>query len=262
MAEGLFKLRGQLAPQTVLTIQVVGAVVALALWQAVAQYGGVNRSILPTPWAVATSYGDLLERKLAWHTWQSVKLNFLGYLEAVAVCLPLGILLGIFPLPRALFERLLSALRFLPLPAAMGLFIAAFGIGGAFKVHFLAVGIAVYLLATVMQRVQETPEVYDQTVRTLGASPWQRLRHVFVPDVASRGFEDVRVLVALSWTYITLTETINSSAGGLGALAELSRRQSHAERVYAILVLVIAIGWVQDWTFKGIDRLVFRFKYA
>ena len=260
--KNLFKLRGTLPTSTKLTIEVVGACCSLALWWTLNNFKVIPAGILPSPQRVFTSFADLFREGVLYHAYYSIKLNMLGYLEAVLFCLPVGLMLGLFPLFEALSERLLSATRFLPLPAAMGIFIAAFGIGTGMKVHFLAVGIAVYLLPTVVQRVRETPEVYVQTVKTLGAHRWQTIRYVFVPDLLGRVFDDIRVLVAISWTYITIAEVINSSAGGLGALAQTASRQGRVDKIYAILVIVMVIGLIQDWVFKCADRTLFPYKHA
>jgi NitT/TauT family transport system permease protein len=258
----LFRLRGSLPDSTVLTIQALGAVVGILLWELVARTHLVSNGILPSPVKVFSSYGDLLREGLVWHTFTSLKLNLLGYVEAVAICIPLGFILGLYPLFDALSERLLASTRFLPLPAAMGIFIAAFGISSPMKIHFLAVGIIVYLLPTVVGRVRETPDVYVQTIRTLGATNWQVVWRVFVPDVLSRVFVDIGVLVAISWTYITIAESLNSSEGGLGALAYIAERQSRVDKIYAILVLIMTIGWTQDWILKKLNKVFFPWKNA
>jgi NitT/TauT family transport system permease protein len=257
-----FRLRGTLPPLTVVLVQLVGAALGVVLWHLIAVSGLVHNGILPPPLKVLTSYGALLKDGIVVHAYTSTKLNLFGYVEAVLICIPVGFVLGLFPVFEALSERLLASTRFLPLPAAMGIFIAAFGIGTTMKVQFLAVGIIVYLLPTVVQRVKETQDVYVQTARTLGASNWQIIRRVFLPDVLGRVFDDIRVLVAISWTYITIAEVINASEGGLGALAYIASRQSRVDKIYAILLVIMAIGFVQDWTLKRADRWLFPYKYA
>jgi NitT/TauT family transport system permease protein len=129
------------------------------------------------------------------------------------------------------------------------------------KVSFLAVGIFVYLLPTVILRVDEVKEVYVQTVKTLGASRWQVIKTVFIPDVLSRAFDDIKVLAPISWTYIIIAEMINKT-GGLGSMAYLFGRQSRADKAFAILVIIIFIGIVLDKIFTGLDRLFFPHKYV
>jgi len=148
------------------------------------------------------------------------------------------------------------------LTATIGIFIALFGIETKMKVEFLAFGIFVYLLPVVVERVDEVQEVYVQTARTLGATPWQTVKSVFIPDVVSRVFDDIRVLIALSWTYIVFTEVINASDGGIGALAYIAARQSRPDKVYAVLLTIILIGFLQDKAFLYLGRLLFPFKYV
>lgn len=258
----LFALRGKLSTQYELLVLGIGAICAVAVWNLVSTLGLIPRTILPPPMAVVNAIPVLINENLIGHAITSIQLNFWGYVEAVAISIPLGFILGLFPLFDALSSRILATLRFAPLPAAMGIFIAAFGIESHMKVQFLAVGIIVYLLPTVIQRVKETPEVYVQTIRTLGASKWQQIRKVFLPDVLGRVFDDIRVLVAISWTYITIAEVINSTEGGLGAMAYLAQRQGRVDKIWAILVAILIIGFIQDFVFKFLDKMMFPYKYS
>ena len=115
-------------------------------------------------------------------------------------------------------------------------------------------------VARVVQRVREVEEVYVQTAYTLGASKWQQIRTVFIPAVLSRVSDDVRVLVAISWTYIIVAELVNANSGGIGALAFKSARQSSIDKVFALLLVIIIIGFIQDKLFLLLDRILFPYK--
>ncbi len=221
----------------------------------------ISSSLLPSPVEVLKSYKPLFNKdNLIGEILYSVGLNVGGYIIAVLIALPLGFIIGLFPLFRALFSRQVDALRFIPLTAVTGLFIAWFGIGSDMKVLFLAFGIIVYLLPVVVQRIDEVEKVYLQTVYTLGASKWQKIRSVFIPAVLSKISDDVRVLVAISWTYIIVAELVNKT-GGIGALIHKSARQSQIDKVFAILLIIILIGFIQDKLFVLFDRLFFPYKY-
>lgn len=222
----------------------------------------INNSLLPSPLEVLSSYGTLWKKdNLLGNAAYSIYLNLLGYIIAILIALPIGFLIGLFPLFRALFHRNIDALRFVPLTAVTGLFIAWFGIETNMKVAFLAFGIIVYLLPVIIQRIDEVEGVYTQTAYTLGASKWQQIKTVFIPAVISRVSDDIRVLVAISWTYIIVAELVNANSGGIGALAFKSARQSHIDKVFAILLLIILIGFVQDKLFSLLDRILFAHKY-
>ena len=150
---------------------------------------------------------------LIFNALRSVWLNVQGYVWAIFISLPIGFLIGLFPLFRGLFSKQVDALRYLPLTALTGLFIVWFGIEDQMKIAFLAFGILVYLLPVVVQRIDEVKDVYLKTVFTLGASDWQTIKTVYIPSVLSKLIDDIRVLTAISWTYIIIAELINRQGG-------------------------------------------------
>jgi len=273
----MFDIRGSMTKNQTLITSVVGICVLIGLWYAVAsipmsmvetESGEMVRTslhdkgIFPVPSEVLAALPELhFKDGLILNLWYSLKLNFWGYLESIAICIPLGFLIGLFPAFKGMFSKPVDALRFIPLTAVTGVFIAWFGIGQAMKVHFLAFGIIVYLLPVVTQRVLQVAEVYQQTAFTLGATKWQMIRKIFLPDVLSKVFDDVRVLVAISWTYIIIAEMQNME-GGIGAMVWKSARQSRIDKVFAILFIIIIVGFLQDLLFKWLDRRLFKHKYA
>jgi NitT/TauT family transport system permease protein len=255
------ELRGSLPKQTRLLYELGGLSLIFVVWQLVAMR--INTvAILPTPLQVLASFPELhFQDLIVVNTFYSIKINVLGYLWAIALALPLGFALGLFAPLGAIFNRPLEAIRYIPLTAVTGLFIAWFGIYMNMKVQFLAFGIFVYLLPVVVQRVKELDQVYVQTAQTLGASKWQIILKVFVPGVLSRVSDDIRVLTAISWTYIIVAELVNNE-GGIGALMFRASRQSRLDKVFAGLFVIILIGFVQDKIFVWLDRTLFKYKYA
>jgi len=217
--------------------------------------------LLPSPIKVLESFPELnKEDDVIGNTLYSLKLNFLGYLVALLVSIPIGFLLGLVPLFRGLFSRILDSYRFIPLTAVTGIFIMWLGLGSEMKVSFLAFGIIVYLIPVVVQRVDEVQKVYLNTVFTLGATPWQTIRTVYMPYVFSRIIDDIRVLTAISWTYITIAEMLNKG-GGIGELIWMAKRQSRIDKAFAILLIIVTIGLLQDKLFQWLDKLLFPHKY-
>ncbi len=217
--------------------------------------------VLPRPDHVLASFSDLYQKdKLATNTWRSIWLNLQGYFWAVLISIILGFFIGLIPFLRGLFSKQVEAMRYLPLTALIGLFIIWFGIGDGMKIAFLAFGIIVYLLPVVIQRIDEVEDVYLKTVFTLGATDWQTIKTVYIPSVMSKLIDDIRVLTAISWTYIIIVEYINKD-GGIGALIWIKQRQGQKASMFAILIIIILIGFFQDRIFQYIDKRVFPHKY-
>jgi ABC-type nitrate/sulfonate/bicarbonate transport system permease component len=217
--------------------------------------------VLPPPSKIPGAFQQLIAHdELAANTSRSVWLNIQGYLWALLVSLPIGFLLGLIPLFRGLFSRQIDALRYLPLSALTSLFIVWFGLEDKMKVAFLAFGILVYLLPVIVQRIREVENVYVQTAFTLSASNWQTFRSVYLPAVFGRLMDDIRVLTAISWTYIIIAELLNRQ-GGIGGLIFIKSKMGQIDRVFAILLLIILIGFLQDRIFSYIDTRLNPHKY-
>jgi NitT/TauT family transport system permease protein len=185
----------------------------------------------------------------------------IGLSEAVIFAIPIGLAIGLNSYLKAIFEPYLSALRFVPLTALVGLFIVAFGIYTNMKVQFLAFAIFIYLVPVIVQRVDETASVLDQTMKTLGANRWQRVLYLYLPDVLARVYTDIKVLSAISWTYIVVAEMVNLN-GGVGALSFLAARQGRTDKVYVIIIVIVLVGLLTDKMFNLLDPIIFPHKYA
>jgi NitT/TauT family transport system permease protein len=261
LLNSLFTLRGVLSKKTSLIIEIIGIVLILSIWTIAATLKN-NHIVFPSVFDILYSFKELhFKNYLIQNLLFSIKLNLLGYLEAIVIAIPIGFVLGLFPLFRALFSKYINAIRFIPLTAITGLFILWFGIGMNMKIQFLAVGILVYLLPVIIQRIDDLENVYVQTIFTLGASKWQTIKYVFIPRVLSKLSDDIRTLVAISWTYIIAAELLNQE-GGIGALAYTSARTGRIDKVFAILLVIILVGFLQDKIFYKIDKLLFPHKYV
>ncbi len=218
--------------------------------------------LLPPPLKVVKSFPDLINNDaLFQNTFRSIWLNVQGYFWSVIISIMLGFVIGLLPLFRGLFSKQVDALRYLPLTALTGMFIIWFGIEDQMKIAFLAFGIIVYLLPVVVQRIDEVGDVYLKTVFTLGATDWQTIRTVYIPSVMSRLVDDIRVLTAISWTYIIIAELLNRQ-GGIGSLIYIKARQGQTEKVFAILIVIIIIGFLQDRIFVFFDKRMFPYKFS
>lgn len=275
----LFQLHGKLTPRQNLFLGILGLVLLFAFWWGLAEVLSEQKPlisetdtsiitgyekvypILPRPDKVFAAYNSLINKDNLWgNTFRSIWLNLKGYFWAVLIAIPIGFLTSLIPLVRGLFSRQVDALRYLPLTALTGLFIIWFGIEDQMKIAFLAFGILVYLLPVVIQRIDETEDVYLKTSTTLGATAWQKIRTVYLPAVFSKLIDDIRVLTAISWTYIIIAELLNRD-GGIGALIYVKARQGQIDKVFAVLIVIILIGFLQDRIFAYIDKRIFPHKY-
>lgn len=262
MLSKLFELRGKLDKKTSTLVMIAGLIFIMLVWVAITGLHLVKPQILPSPFKILLAIPELhFQNALIRNLIFSIKLNILGYIEAIVVSLIVGFIMGMFPLFKSLFSGYVNSARFIPMTAVTGLFMAWFGIETNMKVQFLAVGIMVYLIPVVIARVEEIDDVYEHTAKMLGATPVQRIIHVYIPSVIGKIIVDIQNLLAISWTYIIVAEMINSSSGGIGSLAFLSARQSRVDKVFAVLLVIVMVGFLQDRLFNFLDKKICRYKY-
>jgi len=242
-------------------LQLSGWLILFITWWLVTNFGLINTHVMPTPQKTWNAFLDMKSNDNLWdNILFSIRINVVGYLKCIAAALVVGFAIGLSPRVRRMFSQQVNALRFVPITALMGIFIAISGLTIATKINFLAFGIWVYLVPVVVQRIDEVDTVHLQMMKTLGASFWQTVRYVTWRSVIARLSDDIRILVGISWTYIIVAE-LAGIQGGLGSLIFLGERQSNVCKVYAVIFIIVAIGIVQDAIFKLIDRLLFKFKY-
>jgi ABC-type nitrate/sulfonate/bicarbonate transport system permease component len=261
----LFKLRNTLPAKWIWLLEGIGLFLLLLIWYLLS-YGDnpwVPGAILPAPVKVMEAIPLLFtEYDIIQNISKSLGLNLGSYIEAIAIALPLGYIIGLFPVFKFSLSKPIDALRFVPLTAVTGLFIVWFGIGSSMKLHFLAFGILIYLLPVVVQRIQELDDIYVKTVYTLGANNWQTIKTVFIPGVISRLSDDIRVLTAISWTYIIIAESLGNQ-GGIGALIwRVGQRQQRVDVLFALVFIIILIGFIQDKLFVYADKVLFPYKHT
>ncbi len=261
--KNIFKFNGDISTSTSYFLKIIGLVFIIAVWYIITSLTGwVKPATIPSPISVLLSFGEMFTKdNLVDNTLYSVKLNIFGYIEAIAISIPLGFLIALFPITKSMFGKYIDAMRYIPLTGLIGIFIAWFGISTGMKVHFLAFGIIVYLLPTVIQRTYETEKIHLDTIITLGANSWQVFTKVYLPSVLSKLSEDIRILTAISYTYIIVAEMVNNE-GGVGAMIYSAAKQSRLDKIFAIIILIMFIGFVQDKLFKLFDKAMFKYKYV
>ncbi len=251
------EVRAAVTNQKARSLALAGLVSFVVAW-CVLSYGGlVPRIILPSPTDVLGAFPVLhFEEALVRSAIASLYRVSMGFLLSAVVAIPLGLVMGTFPVLKHFFAPILDPLRFLPISALVPLFIVWFGIDDLQKIVFLFVGTFVYMLPLVIEAVENVEEVYLQTATTLGASKGQLVRHVLIPGSLPAIGEALRVMNGIGWTYVILAEVINAPYG-LGALITVAGKRSHVDQIFALVIVILVIGVVTDQIIRLVNRQLF-----
>ena len=260
--ERTFALRAPLPPYLSTLLGILGPGLLLALWFVLSYGGVVSERDLPSPGEVVRSVLDLwFNQGLLDATWVSTKRILISFALAVAVAMPLGILMGAFEPINRFFDPVVAPFRYMPISAFIPLMVVWFGIQEGQKIAFLWLGVIVYLLPVVVTAIRAVPEEFVQTAYTLGASRLRVVGTVLIPAALPDIFDAFRVMNAISWTYIVLAEQVNMrDPPGLGYIVQTGMSHSRPGMAFAVLIVIGAIGIGTDLFINGMSKVLFPWR--
>jgi len=264
-----FEIRGR-APST---MSIVLGLIPLALlaifWffltRGIPEERVLGPTILPSPSEVVHSLGDLLKasdqdnRNLIDHIGISLRRVALGFLLAVVIAMPAGILMGAFGSMRSALAPVVTASGYIPIATLVPLTMSWFGLDESQKVVFLAMAFSIFLLPMVLRAIDSVPDVYLRTAYTLGASRRHIILRVLVPIALPDIWHSMRLAFGIGWSYLVLAEVVVKT-GGLGDLIDTARRRAMSGRVYLVIVIITLIAWIADLLWGRLGTLLFPYR--
>jgi NitT/TauT family transport system permease protein len=236
----------EIRPAIAAPLAVSGFVVLGLLWALVAALGIFPESLFPSPLSVARGLlEELSSGRLLTDIVASLFRVGVGFLLAVLIGLPAGLLLGHSALARAVALPVVNFLRNLSPIAWIPFAILWLGIGDA-PVIFLIFGAAVLpIVLSTTAAVANVPSVWFRVARDFGLSGPNLLLQVTLPAVAPQIVTALRVSAGLSWMVVVAAEMI-AGQDGLGFAVWDARNGLRSDLLAATLLVIGSIGVILD----------------
>jgi ABC-type nitrate/sulfonate/bicarbonate transport system permease component len=234
--------------------------VVLGVWSLLSWFDIVGSAKLPSPWATASALV-----KLIWDGEQSLLLDAtLWSVGRIAIAggfvftlgVPVGILMGASPKTNAILSPLVDPFRSAPVASLLPVLVMWFGIGESMKVTFLFLGAVVYFIPMVRDAVKAVPQTYWISAYDLGASPFEAVTKAVVPMAKPRIADAFVAAISIEWTYITVAEYV-AAESGLGQIISNARRISAMDRIFATVLVIIALALVTYRVMVGIKKKLY-----
>lgn len=240
----------------------------VALWWAVARFGGFSPVVLPSP-------GDVVKHLIngnrcvpvsettrhcgvqGYFLWQ----HLLATLQRIAVGLTTGIIAGVLVglilarsrSIRAIVEPYISFLRALPPLGYIGLLIVWFGIGDISKVVLLFLATFPIITVATLSGIIGIPQDWERAARTLGAGNIQVFNRVIVPGTLPELISGIRLANGMSWACIVAAE-MNDGIPGIGGLAYVSGTQLETALSIASIIVIGVTAVLIDYLLLLAER--------
>ncbi|WP_197674492.1 ABC transporter permease [Halopseudomonas sabulinigri] len=254
-----FDFKQRVTPTTKLILGVVAWLAFVLLWHVAANAKDTLSPLFPGPLQVLEALRELFwEREFSADVLSSLQRIGISFAVAVAIALPLGVLMGAFPLIAAFFSPLVSAFRYLPDPAFIPLLLMWLGTGNEQKIALLVLGVIWFLITLVSDVVRQVPTDFIETSKTLGGSRKVILWTVVVPAALPAIVDTCRQMLAVSWTYLVIAEIV-AATDGIGAMMMRAKRFVHVDDIMAGILVIGLLGLLCDLAFRAIHWLAFPY---
>ncbi|MDT0450069.1 ABC transporter permease [Streptomyces hesseae] len=242
---------------------VTAVVLVLVVWKLLVLAGVTDDYKLPDPSAVWGALRRLwLEGTLFGIVWTSVSRGLLGFLAALALGTPLGLLVARVPLIRAALGPVLSGLQSLPSVAWVPAAVIWLGITDSAMYAVILLGAVPSIANGLVSGIDQVPPLYLRAGRTMGATGVRGAWHVLLPAALPGYLAGLKQGWAFSWRSLMAAELIASSPDlglGLGQYLENARTDSDMPGVLLGITLILFVGIAIDLiVFSPLERRVLR----
>lgn len=242
-----------------------GVAAWILVWWGVVSVFKVPPEFLPSPWQVAKKIlwlaaNDIGEGKLWLHLGWSLLRFLSGFMLAMALGVPLGLLMGHFRPAREMLNPLFEMLRNVP-PIAWAPF-SLLWFGASFGSQAFVIFVAAFppILMNTQQGVRLTDKGLISAARMLGAGSFTLLFEIGLPAAAPAVIAGLRIGLANGWLALVGAEIIAGPGAltGLGFLVLVGQQNLQATITIGAMALIGIIGASLDYALCRLEASVAR----
>jgi NitT/TauT family transport system permease protein len=179
----------------------------------------------------------------------SLRRMITGFILAVAVAIPVGLLMGRSRAVAAFFNPLLMMIYPVPKAALMPIIMLWLGIGDASKTLVIFLGVSLPVIYHSYQGARAVEEKMVWSAAAMGMPSFARLRRIILPAALPEIFVGCRTGLVLALITMVTSEMIARQTG-IGNVLFNSLDMAQYETVYAMIVVIGALGFLLDAAFE------------
>jgi NitT/TauT family transport system permease protein len=229
--------------------------VLIAIWMVLAKLKIWPPYVFPTPKGVAESlWAGFADHSFWIAIAVSMKRMLLGYSLSVVLGMVLGLGVASNKFLEGTMGGLLVSLQSLPSICWLPLAVLWFGLSEKAILFVVVMGSLLSVTIAMETGRQQMPKIYGMAGRNLGACGFKLFWYVLLPASLPFILSGLKQGWAFAWRSLISGEMIFVSLG-LGQLLMMGRDLNDMSQVIAVMMLIIAIGYIVDGlVFKTIER--------
>jgi NitT/TauT family transport system permease protein len=232
----------------------IAVAVLLAAWQVIPLTGIVDHTFLPPLNQVLQAWWKLAASGELWTDTQvSLQRSLTGFGIALAVGIPIGLLIGWYPLAAELLSPVFAIFLNTAAIALLPVFTLILGIGETSKVSIIVYASVWPVLYNTISGVRNVDPLLIKSARSLGVTHLRLFQKVILPASVPTIFTGVRLAGAASILVLITTEMVGAKAG-LGYLILNSQFNFQIPQMYAGILTVSAVGVAFNYLLLTLER--------
>ncbi len=239
----------------------------LVLWQVASSSGFLPANKIPSPIQIVFGikelafYGLPPGNSLFLHCFESLLRVSSGFLLALVIAVPLGIVIGWFPLLRNMLTPVIETIRPIPPLAWIPLAILWFGIGFQSAAFIIFLGCFFPILLSTISGVLSVEKRLIEAAKTLGASEKNIFLQVLIPGATPSIFTGTRIGIGIGWMTLVAAEFTGVKSGyGLGYMIMVARDIQRPDFVVAGMATIGLLGYLLDVGVRGLEARILRWR--
>lgn len=193
------------------------------------------------------------------HTRFSLQRVLLGFLLGAIVGIPIGYAMGLTNWSRGWFDPIVEFMRPVPPLALIPLMIIWFGIGEVSKVILLFLAALWIMVIAARSGVSGVAITKVHAAYSLGASKWQILSRVIIPNSLPEIFTGARVAMGVCWGTVVAAELVAAEVG-LGKMIVVASKFQLTDIVLVGIILIGVIGFLIDVGVRALETWLVPWK--
>ena len=232
-----------------------GAVAFVFLWWAVYHLKLIDPVLLPSPEASLMAIWDgFAGGGLGRDFLITIRRTLYAFAIAVAVSVPLGVVLGSSRKLYDSVEFVIDFFRSTPASAMFPLFLVILGVGEATKIAVAAFGASLMILFNTAYGVMNARKTRQAAARVMGASPARVMLDVTLLESLPQTFIGMRAGVSFALVIVIVAEMFIGSIDGLGQRVINAQMIFNMPEMYATIFAAGVLGYGFNLLFILIER--------
>jgi len=243
-------LRGAGAVST----RLVALVALAAVWEVFPRLGVVDATFLPPLSQVLVDWWQLLTSgQLTEHIEASLIRSLSGFGLAIAITIPLGLVIGWYKPVANLLNPVLELFRNTAALALLPVFVLVLGLGETSKIAIITYACSWPILLNTISGVRTVDPLLIKSARSLGLGPLRLFQKVVLPAAVPTIFTGIRLAGAYSILILIAAEMVGAKAG-LGYLINYAQYNFAVPDMYAGIITISAIGLIVNQGLIALER--------